>query len=220
MERLKQRATDLFKCTYLSDRRLWPLVAKRISDELARQQAPAPLLVLDIGCGERPYEDLFAKCHYVGINRTAIAARPDIVADAMAMPIRDASVDLVLCTQVLEHVPNPLQLVHEAYRVLKPGGGLVLSAPFYWPVHEEPSDFFRFTQYGLQNLTSDAGFAQVQCTADAGTITQIALSMALALPKFLFFLVPLVNLAGLLLQPLSDDRGSTLNYVVTARKPE
>ena len=71
--------------------------------------------------------------------------------DATRLALGDDRFDIVFCTQVIEHVPDPAALVAETHRVLRPGGWLVLTGPFWWPHHEEPHDFHRFTRYGFAN---------------------------------------------------------------------
>jgi SAM-dependent methyltransferase len=78
--------------------------------------------------------------------------------DVSSIPVEDGRYDAVLCTQVLEHVPDPLKALKELHRVLVPGGTLWLSTPFYFQEHEQPYDYFRFTQFGLRYLLEQAGF--------------------------------------------------------------
>jgi SAM-dependent methyltransferase len=85
-------------------------------------------------------------------------AKPDIVGSAEAIPLPDGSVDSVLCTQMLEHVPHPWKVLSEIFRVLKPGGKVLLTAPQLNELHEEPLDFYRYTKYGLTVLCTEAGF--------------------------------------------------------------
>lgn len=104
---------------------------------------------LDIGAQTGPY----AKCFP---NRVALDIEPrrgiQIVADAQAMGLADASFDVVLCTEVLEHLPEPQRAIDEMYRVLRPGGTLLLTTRFLFPIHDAPHDYFRFTKYGLRHL--------------------------------------------------------------------
>jgi SAM-dependent methyltransferase len=89
-------------------------------------------------------------------NRTTVdidpARKPDVVADAHALPFNDASFELVLCTEVLEHLVNPPQAIAEMRRVLAPGGTLILTTRFVYPLHDAPHDYFRFTHFGLEKL--------------------------------------------------------------------
>jgi SAM-dependent methyltransferase len=121
-------------------------------------------VLVDIGCGLCPYHKLFTPYirHYIGVDyppHQGITARIDgmIHADSLFMPLRDASVDTVLSTQVLEHVPDPTQMLGEARRILRPGGILIMTAPFVWAEHEVPRDFYRYTSYGLRHLLTHVG---------------------------------------------------------------
>jgi 2-polyprenyl-3-methyl-5-hydroxy-6-metoxy-1,4-benzoquinol methylase len=83
------------------------------------------------------------------------ASDPDVVADAHHLPFPDASFEVVICREVLEHVLEPQVVMKELYRVLVPGGTLLLSTRFLFPIHEAPHDHWRFTRYTLENLASD-----------------------------------------------------------------
>ena len=118
--------------------------------------------LLDVGCGKKPYENLFTNVtQYVGIDLTSTIhgqSRIDVFATSLALPFKDQSVDSVLCTEVLEHVPDPRRALQEIHRVTKPGGGLLLTVPLSEQLHEEPFDFYRFTKYGLYFLLEKTGW--------------------------------------------------------------
>ncbi len=80
---------------------------------------------------------------------------PDIVADVCDMPFPDNNFDSVFLMEVLEHVHSPYKAIAEIYRVLKPGGILVFSVPFIFPIHDRPCDYFRYTKYGIELLLRD-----------------------------------------------------------------
>jgi SAM-dependent methyltransferase len=76
----------------------------------------------------------------------------DVVADAIALPFPDNSFDLVLCLETLEHCDEPWKVTSEIERVSKKNGGIILSSQQNFPLHMHPSDYFRFTPYGLSSL--------------------------------------------------------------------
>jgi SAM-dependent methyltransferase len=84
------------------------------------------------------------------------------------MPMPDGCVDAVICTEVLEHVGDPGAVLGELYRLLVPGGRIWLTTPFVWPLHEEPYDHYRYTQYALRSLLRQAGFEGVEVVAFGG----------------------------------------------------
>src|SRR6476661_3646451 len=104
---------------------------------------------LDIGAQNGPYAALFPR--RVGLDIRA-GAGVRIIGDAQALGVRDAAFDVVLCTEVLEHLREPQQAIDEMFRVLKPGGRLLLTTRFLFPIHDAPDDYFRYTKYGLRYL--------------------------------------------------------------------
>ena len=104
------------------------------------------LLLLDVGgqrASRRGTFDPEAHALRVVIVNLRPETRPDVVAEAEHLPIRSGSVDTVLCSEVVEHVPSPGAVVGEIARALRPGGRAVLSAPFLVPVHGDPRDYQR-----------------------------------------------------------------------------
>lgn len=154
---------DFTRRAKLTDVGRW-YVTRFISE--AAGSLPAGSRVLDAGAGECAYKDWFAHCRYVGVdlgvgesawNYTNLST----FAELGALSFADASFDAVVCTQVLEHVDSPLEVLKEFRRVLRPGGRLWLSAPMAHPEHQAPYDFFRYTSYGLRSLCDRAGFSQI-----------------------------------------------------------
>lgn len=91
---------------------------------------------------------------------------PDLLCDVTAVPVPGDSADCVLCTEVLEHLPDPKACVQEAIRLLRPGGTFIASVPFMYPVHPDPHDFQRFTPDGLHLLLKP--FSSVEIRAMGG----------------------------------------------------
>jgi SAM-dependent methyltransferase len=104
---------------------------------------------LDIGSGGSSYERFFPNRLTVDIDSER---KPEIVADAHSMPFSDEEFEVVLCTEVLEHVLDPFKVEKEIRRVTKQGGILILSTRFVFPLHDTPHDYWRFTKYGLKEI--------------------------------------------------------------------
>ena len=129
--------------------------------EVAESLEPGTRL-FDVGAGDSPYRELFDHVDYTSNDWTHSvhpgARAVDVVGPAHDLPVEDESFDAVLFTEVLEHTPNPGEVLVELHRVLRPGGRLFMTTPFVWELHEAPFDFFRYTAWGLDKLARDAGF--------------------------------------------------------------
>src|ERR1700741_3490937 len=143
--RPRERKLKIWRNDYLVYRYLWTNVDWAAKEAISRSDGIKQCRVLDIGCGHKPYQDFFTNCSYFGLDWGAEHSSPDIIGDAMNLPIGSESVDIVFSTQVIEHLPRPQLLVNESARVLRRDGYLILTGPQYWPLHEEPNDFYRFT---------------------------------------------------------------------------
>ena len=138
--------------------------ASRISLERALEPVLTALpagAVLDVGSKDAPYRRFVTATEYLTLE---VAPGPgvDVVGDVHDIPRPDASFDVVICTEVLEHCHDPQRAVDEMARVLRPGGVCVLSTRFLYPYHAAPKDYFRFTDDGLRHLLR--AFAEVEVT--------------------------------------------------------
>lgn len=136
--------------------------------------------VLDVGCGDRPYYPFFAgrASAYVGVD----AAHPDaeLHAPVERLPVEDASFDIVLCTQVLEHADDPAQAVRELRRVVKPGGRVLASTHGVQLYHPDPVDLHRWTHAGLRQLFEENGdWSSLEVVPSSGTTACVAMVVAL-----------------------------------------
>jgi SAM-dependent methyltransferase len=86
----------------------------------------------------------------------------DLVGTAYHIPVSDGYFDTVICTAVLEHLEEPDVAIKEAKRILKQGSYAIYTAPLFYHLHEEPRDFFRYTEYGLRFLFEKNGFEIVE----------------------------------------------------------
>jgi SAM-dependent methyltransferase len=148
-------------------------------------------LFLDVGCGETQYKQLFLDRvdRYIGIDVPSSfyeVSNVDVFASGEALPFCSGMFDTVVCTQVLEHVKEPSAILGEISRVLKSGGHLILTAPFSEPKHDEPYDYYRYTDHGLRYLSEKNGLSVISIKSHHGNLAMIGQHLAsFANDKFL-----------------------------------
>jgi SAM-dependent methyltransferase len=121
--------------------------------------------LLDAGCGTMPFrmylKPLVAEYHSLDIQKRV--PEVEFVSDLENMqPVISEDYDVVLCTEALEHTPHPQIVIREIWRILRPHGKIILSVPYLSRLHEEPFDYYRFTEHGLRVLLSENGFSVLQ----------------------------------------------------------
>jgi len=145
---MKQRATsmslDEIHNFNQRDRDKW-VIAKA-------SEVPAGSSILDIGAGTCPYRKYFSHCNYkahdfkkyqgVMLGNTTEYGEIDYESDIVSIPVPDESFDYILCTEVLEHVPEPIKAIEEMSRILKPGGKMILTAPLGSGLHQLPYHYY------------------------------------------------------------------------------
>ncbi|MHA2427312.1 MAG: class I SAM-dependent methyltransferase [Candidatus Hermodarchaeia archaeon] len=117
--------------------------------------------VLDAGAGDGKYSHIFKHCTYHSTDIKQVIPSTEkltYLSNLESVPIETDQYDLVICNQVLEHVPQPQLIINELFRVLKADGELWLTAPLYYEEHGMPDDYFRFTKSGLLLIIESAGF--------------------------------------------------------------
>ena len=212
----------------------------RIEKAIIANSHYAKGVLLDIGCGTKPYEKNFAvfvQKHW-GLEYSPESGfwgnRADVFGDAAALPLVDNSVDTILCTEVLEHVPNPEKVIAEFARVLRPDGILMTTAPFFYPIHDS-FDFFRYSDKGLAEIMQRHGLTVEKIQPLSGTGVTIALlfnlfwfdigflwtkwlyPIGLLLRPLLLLLVFLVNIAGWVGEKILPSNQMSFNHLTVAR---
>jgi glycosyltransferase involved in cell wall biosynthesis/SAM-dependent methyltransferase len=206
-------------------------------------QKNAKGVLLDVGCGDKKYLPLFAPSveNYFGVDRPMNKrGRVDLYGDAHHLPIAAESLDVVLSTQVLEHLPEPVMAVSEFRRVLKQDGVLILTAPLIFYQHGV-MDYYRWTSSGLKHLLSSCGLTILSLKPQVSSaITLLEMTnryllfflwpelrsrgrfgklLGVAFKPVLYLVAICLNLLGLVLtRLLPQNYDLTMNYIAIAQK--
>ena len=155
IDRARARRTAPRHHPYAHHIRTLPRALKALASDL---QVPAGGRVLDYGCADAPYRRFFGPdTDFVAAD---LAGNPDASLELNGdgtIPLAAGSFDAVLSTQVLEHVADPSLYLRECFRVLRPGGRLLLSTHGIFIYHPDPEDYWRWTGVGLRKMVADAG---------------------------------------------------------------
>ena len=130
--------------------------------------------LLDLGCGKVPlymaYREFVTENICVDWQNTLhkneyLDHECDLTA---ALPFDDVSFDTIILSDVLEHIPQPELLWTEMARLLAPGGKLLMNVPFYYWLHEQPHDYYRYTEFGLRRFVDLAGLRLLELKSLGG----------------------------------------------------
>jgi len=135
--------------------------------------------VLDVGAGSCPYRKRFAHCEYRTQDLAPLRGdqlrhgrygQIDYVSDLAVIPVPEGSFGAVLCAEVLEHHPEPIAVVKELARILKPGGTLILTAPLGSGIHQEPYHYYGgYTPWWYERFLKEAGFENINIEPNEGS---------------------------------------------------
>jgi len=216
--------------------------------ESQAERLPQGSRILDAGAGSCPYRDFFSHCEYKAQDFTSLSdeqlsggqyGQIDYVCDIASIPVPDASFDAILCSEVLEHLPEPIKVINEFARILKPGGKIIITAPLGSGLHQEPYHFYGgYTPFWYERFLGDAGFDAVKVEENAGSLRacgqesmrfiQLSKPFSLGMPFWkdllwtpvwlllLPFMAILAPLSSMLLNPYDKDKRFTIGYHVTA----
>lgn len=204
--------------------------------------------VLDVGAGSCPYRELFAHCEYHTQDVAQLKPEQiryggygqiDYIGDASSIAVTDRYFDVVMCTEMLEHHPEPIKVVRELARVLRPGGKLLLTAPLGSGIHQEPYHYYGgYTPFWYEKFLGEAGFSDIEILANGGFFAHYGQEsirfLQLSKPNhiksnwlfrvawspiwllFLFFLGFLMPLLCFVLDPYDREQRFTVGYHVKA----
>jgi len=190
--------------------------------------------LVDIGCGTKPFAPLFAPYvdEHVGVD---LPSGPhgtdavDVIGSAYDTTLEDGSFDVVLCSEVLEHLETPLVAIEEMHRLLRTDGIVILTVPFFWHIHEAPRDFYRYTKFGLRYLLETGGFEVIEIrplTGFIGTFSQLLVYFLMRLEQHILLRVIgkplhyLIQRIALALNPIDKTTEFANLYGVVARRSE
>ncbi len=214
------------------------LIFRIINPEIKKRlESYASGKLIDIGCGIKPYKEMASAyvTEHVGVDHKESLhdkSNVDLIGTAYKIPSDDNCFDTALCTDVLEHLEDPQKAVSEAYRVLKKGGYAIYTVPFFWHVHEQPRDFYRYTKYGLKYIFKEAGFEIVEIKPLSGFIVMMSQLLVYFLYKFrrggkinpLWWIIPLVGhciqAVAYCLNRFDNSEEFTIEYIVVVKKRE
>ena len=205
--------------------RTLPVALGRLASEL---RARPDSRILDYGCGVVAYRSFFpAEAHYAAADLPGNSHANLLLNEDGTVPAPDEGFDIVMSTQVLEHVPDPGLYLSECFRALRPGGRMLLSTHGTFVYHPDPEDYWRWTCAGLQKAVRDAGFDVVRFEGVIGglptglQLVQDAIYWKLprlARPVLALVMQTLIRLAD----RLQSDGSRTLNaqvFALVAEKP-
>jgi len=188
---------------------------------------------LDAGAGNLAFKKIIslAADKYYSFDFTNNNCGIDFIGDVRQMPCKDSAVDLVVCSAVLEHLPQPQECVNEVFRAVRNNGTIVLTAPHFHYIHGEPADYWRFTEFGLAQLidTADIKYQKIIITEVgylinffvsiiAPVLIAAALSIKIIPEKLLLRIAGFINLVFYKFDRLFKSKKLCLGYIIFIEK--
>lgn len=187
------------------------------------------LLLVDFGCGDMPYRSVIEPMvgKYLGVDLEMNPQAEHHIGFDSKTTLPENYADIVLSNQVLEHVDSPEGYLQEAFRILKPGGTIILTTHGYWFYHPTPNDYWRWTSAGLRKTVEKEGFkifsffGIMGLAASGLQLLQDAIGVKLPkflLPPFALFMQTWIRLFDKIHSQEQRNRDASL-YIVIAKKP-
>ena len=138
-------------------------IDKALRDLAKRYNSPT-CKVIEVGAGTKAlaHKRLFNKAYFIATDIEKYDGIDDVVDITSPRSLASDFFDLIICTNVLEHIPDPHRAVNEMHRALKRGGELFLVTPFLFPIHDPPHDFYRYTEYALIEMLKEFSRVSIQ----------------------------------------------------------
>jgi SAM-dependent methyltransferase len=188
--------------------------------------------ILDVGCGSKPYENLFDCKEYLGLEiiGNKNKSKADFFYEGITFPFEDNTFDSVFCSQVFEHVFEPELFLKEINRVLKPNANIFMTIPFVWDEHEQPIDYARYSYFGIKSLFVKNGFEVILHSKAGNNFSSIFQITSAYIYKTLIFkkkklkkiigycFVILCNFLGLLSLSLPKNDDFYLDNIIIGKK--
>lgn len=132
---------------------------------------PKSALVLDLGgnrIGKRGLFDIEAYGLRVVYANLSAAKRPNVQADGAGLPFPAGRFDAVICSELLEHVPDPRPVLEEIRRILRNDGTVLICVPFLNRIHGDPYDYARFTDFFWRETLGSMGYEGIEIERQGG----------------------------------------------------
>lgn len=205
------------------------LFLKKLVEDLERECENLVLnpnaVMLDVGAGKSPYHGFFTEKvkRIISLDRT-LMDKATILGNAEKIPLKDHSIDFVLCTQALEHIENPWETVREIYRVLNDGGIVFLSTHGIWEIHAAPRDYWRFNPDAFESMFRN--YKNVKIIPNGGDFLCLFQLANLLVGRFFYGMLklPIVliwiinNSLGIFVDKYTGRGRLVINYLVVAKK--
>jgi len=127
--------------------------------------------LLDLGCGSKPYKNLFINNEYIGLEiDKSKNTKADHFYNGKKFPFDDNYFNSFFSSEVFANIYNYKEILKEIKRVLKPGSMGLITSPFCWSEYDAPYDYYRFTKYGLKKIIEDSGFEIIEVKTSGNSL--------------------------------------------------